>query len=95
MKILIFTLLLTAAAQQADEPYPGQSTHAEPPAGWMCMRPPVDLSGDQAHWCACERMCDPETQIVHEDKQCTVYCHKDHCSCGMTGEKRCMPSGQE
>lgn len=84
----------TAPVDDSPEAYPGQHDHARPPDGWTCHRPPVDLSGDQTHWCACERTCDPDTQVVHEDKACAVYCHADRCSCGMGGEKRCMPEGQ-
>ena len=83
---------------QDDEPeaYPGQHDHVVPPDGWQCMRPPTDLSGDQDHWCACERTCDTETQVVHEDKRCAVYCHMDHCTCTQNATmKRCMPGAQQ
>ena len=80
-----------------DEPeaYPGQHDHAQPPDGWTCHMPPADLSGDQAHWCNCERSCDQETQVIHEDKQCKTFCHGDHCTCPMSGAKRCMPDAQQ
>ena len=80
-----------------DEPeqYPGQHDHAQPPEGWMCHQPPIDLSGDQTHWCSCERSCDEETQVVHEDEKCTTNCHSDHCKCPMGNAKRCMPAEQQ
>jgi hypothetical protein len=93
---ILLVALLALGAQQSNEAYPGQSNHAEPPAGWMCHRPPVDLSGDQSHWCSCERSCDPETQVVHTDKRCATYCwEKKSCACGMSNEKRCMGEAPE
>ena len=86
------------AVQQDDTPeaYPGQHDHAVPPEGWQCMRPPVDLKGDQSHWCSCERVCDTETQVVHEDMKCQVWCHMDHCTCSQDATMtRCMPPGQQ
>ena len=83
---------------QDDEPeaFPGQHDHATPPEGWQCVRPPADLKGDQSHWCSCERVCDQETQVVHEDMKCAVYCHMDHCTCEQDGSmKRCMPQTQQ
>jgi hypothetical protein len=83
---------------QDDQPeaYPGQHDHAVPPEGWQCMRAPADLQGDQDHWCSCERTCDQETQVVHEDKKCAVYCHMDHCTCTQNATmKRCMPAEQQ
>ena len=77
------------------EAFPGQHDHAQPPDGWMCHQPPMDLSGDQTHWCNCERSCDEETQVVHEDKKCSTFCHGDHCGCPMANSHRCMPAGQE
>jgi hypothetical protein len=95
MKLLIALVFAAGVlAQVADEPYPGQSEHREPPAGWMCHRPPVDLKGDQSHWCSCERTCDQDTQVVHEDKNCAVFCHADHCQCDIANASRCMPQGQ-
>lgn len=95
MKAILIILALAFTAQSSDEPYPGQREHKEPPAGWTCMRPPIDLKGDQSHWCSCERHCDGETQWMHNDTTCMVHCHEDHCACPVAGDvKRCMPEGQ-
>ena len=93
MRTLALLVVLTAAlvAQQPDEAYPGQSEHREPPPGWMCHRPPVDLSGDQAKWCGCERVVDQDG-VVHADKECATWCWEaQHCECPTTGDKRYMP----
>lgn len=91
MKYLLVALLLLAQAPEP-EVYPGSRNHAEPPADFICHRPPVDLTGDQAQWCSCERM-KREDGTIAADKTCTVYCWEDrYCGCGMTGEKRSMPS---
>ena len=88
---------------QDDEPeaFPGQHDHATPPDGWQCERAPSDLGGhdpnsDPTKWCSCERNCDVETQVVHEDMDCKVYCHMDHCTCTQNSTmKRCMPQTQQ
>lgn len=92
--LFVLAAFAVMVAQEPAEPYPGQRNHAQPPDGWNCYRPPVDLQGDQSHWCSCERICDQDTQVVHEDKQCSVYCHMDHCTCPVSGEKRCMGDKQ-
>lgn len=85
----------TAPVDDTPEAYPGQHAHAAPPEGWQCMRAPVDLSGDQSHYCSCERTCDTDTQVIHEDKRCAVYCHMDACTCTQNATmKRCMPEAQ-
>jgi hypothetical protein len=95
MKFLIALVMAVGVfGQLSDEAYPGQATHQPPPDGWMCHRPPVDLKGDQSHWCSCERTCDQDTQVVHEDRNCAVFCYPKSCTCGMSNEKRCMPDGR-
>lgn len=85
----------TAPMNDSPEAYSGQHNHAVPPEGWQCMRAPTDLTGDPSHWCSCERTCDTETQIVHEDKQCAVWCHMDRCTCTQNATmQRCMPGDQ-
>lgn len=87
MKYLLFALALTL---QAAEPYPGQSEHREPPEGWQCKPQNYTLTVPVDHACNCERTCDPETHQVVEDKQCTVYCHMDHCACVVANMKDCQ-----
>jgi hypothetical protein len=99
MKYLLFVLVLALQTQTPSEPYPGQGEHREPPVGWMCHRPEMDRLGhytpeEETHLCGCERSCDQDTQVVHEDKRCAVYCHPTHCACGMSGAQRCMPEAQ-
>ena len=94
VKYLVFALFLALQVAEPPEPYPGQRNHAEPPEGCNCHNPPIDLKGDQAKWCGCERTCDAETQVIHADKECLTWCweHK-HCDCPMAGDvKRCMPA---
>lgn len=97
--LILLAVLLLAQAPQQPELYPGQSEHKEPPKDWVCKRPEIDRIGkqtpdEQAHWCSCERMCDPETQVVHEDKACSSWCWPTHCTCGMSNANRCMPESQ-
>lgn len=80
--ILLLLLVVGAAQQQPDEPYPGRDRHAKPPEGWFCQHQTPDLTVPPAHVCVCERACDPETGLTTEDRSCTVYCHRDHCHCG-------------
>jgi hypothetical protein len=77
---IAFALAATLAAQ-SDEKYPGQSTHQPPPDGWMCEHQNYDLTVPADHMCSCERMYSEEQERVIEDKQCSVYCHMDHCAC--------------
>ena len=81
MKYLILAILL--AAQTTQEPYPGQSEHQKPPEGWVCMPQNYELSVPEAHACSCERSYNDQGAIV-EDKECTVWCHMDHCTCPIT-----------
>lgn len=74
---------VAVTAQVAQEPYPGQSQHAEPPAGWQCQNQNYELSVPPDHVCSCERMRKEDGTMV-EDQQCKVYCHMDHCACAMT-----------
>lgn len=67
------------------EAYPGQRTHQRPPEDFFCMRQDITLSVPPQKACTCERMMNPETKEVSEDKHCTVYCHMDKCSCGISG----------
>ena len=51
----------------------------EPPAGWFCS----PKASEMDHKCACKRMdsdqmCEGTPQ---EDRECKVWCHKDHCRC--------------
>ena len=80
--LLAFSIVMTIFLQK--EPYPGQGSHAEPPANWFCS----SNAKDKAHVCHCKRMIhanvdDPvcEFQQPVEDKDCTVYCHPKHCHC--------------
>jgi hypothetical protein len=45
VKYLLLALVLLVAPQKADEAYPGQSEHKEPPKDWMCKRPEIDRLG--------------------------------------------------
>jgi hypothetical protein len=61
---------------QTDVPFPN---HEEPPAGWFC----TNKAADTDHKCSCKRMdvdsmCEGTPQ---EDRECKVWCHKDHCRC--------------
>ena len=76
----------------------GQITHGpEPPEGWFCT---PDKEAPADHQCSCQRSCSPKLDCdeegnctpspeggmeVHEDAQCKVYCHKDHCGCPVKG----------
>lgn len=98
MKYLLLALVLLVAPQKADEAYPGQSEHKEPPKDWMCKRPEIDRLGkagaeEQSHWCSCERIYDADLQWMHNDEQCAVHCHEDHCTCPVSGMKH-MPENQ-
>ena len=87
-------LLAVPAPQEA---YPGQSSHAAPPEGWMCQpQHPSGFGVPLDHVCGCARMVlkDPDGQCsrlpdgalrVTEDPKCTVFCHADHCACPMQG----------
>jgi hypothetical protein len=86
VKYLLLAALLVW--QTSDEPYPGQSRHAEPPAGWFCIHQNAELSVPAAHACSCERSCDENGQ-VREDQSCTVFCHADHCHCDMSHKTAC------
>lgn len=89
--VFFIALLLTgqATGQQPPEAYPGQREHAKPPDGFQCTIP--QLAKDKAHACSCRRMvknpegdkcCETvERSEAPEDPKCTVYCHKDHCTC--------------
>lgn len=85
------TLVLVAVvlALQSPEPYPGQGQHQQPPDGWYCEHQNYSLTVPVAHACNCERMYDPDTCAVHEDRQCTVWCWPDHCHCGVTNKGAC------
>jgi hypothetical protein len=80
MRVLALMALLVL--QNPQEPYPGQSQHQEPPAGWVCMNQNFELSVPKEHVCRCERMKKEDGSIV-EDPSCTVFCHADHCACAM------------
>lgn len=86
MKYLLVAILLVW--QAPEEPYPGQGHHAEPPAGWFCVHQNFELSVPPAHVCNCERTCD-ENGTIHEDQECTVFCHADHCHCDMSNRSAC------
>jgi len=74
-------LAIFLLAQTPTEQYPGQHDHAAPPEGWMCEHQNYELSVPRDHMCSCERMFSEEENRVIEDKQCSVYCHMDHCTC--------------
>jgi hypothetical protein len=88
LRIITTVLLGFAVLAQQPEPYPGQNQHAEPPAGWVCQHQNYELSVPPDHACACERGCD-EQGVLHEDKQCKVYCHADHCTCQIAHKDLC------
>ena len=90
MRTLLLVLLLMA--QAPSEPYPGQGEHAKPPEGWMCEPQNYDLSVPRDHVCSCERT-QNENGAIMEDKQCTVWCHMDHCKCPVTNQD--APSGDD
>lgn len=86
MRFLLAPLLLLAVAQVPEPP--------ELPPGQFCEH--VERGRQPAHPCACQRECQPNTEIgddgkphetitVHEDAQCKQYCHKDHCHCPVKG----------
>ena len=77
MKTLALVILLLLQTEQ----YPGQRDHAIPPEGWKCEHQNFELSIPVDHMCNCERMYSEEEGRVIEDKQCSVYCHMDHCAC--------------
>jgi hypothetical protein len=73
---------------QAPEQYPGQHEHARPPEDFYCSDHP---NAPKDHACACQRKCSkplddegneiPGPLVEGEDPKCSVYCHKDKCSC--------------
>lgn len=79
--VLLCALVLAAFAG-AQEPYPGQSEHREPPEGWVCSNHP---NAPKDHKCGCNPECtknDDGTMTIQEDVKCTVYCWKEkHCAC--------------
>jgi hypothetical protein len=87
--VLAFALVAALAAGQ-QEPYPGQSSHAEPPKDFFCSNHP---NAPKAHKCDCQKTCAKPTDeegntvdgplVVTEDPKCTVWCHKDHCACAL------------
>ena len=79
----ITALLLAFILQVASEPYPGQSGHAQPPDGWVCLHQDANLSVPAAHVCSCEKHCDENGKVV-EDRECAVWCWGDHCHCEMS-----------
>ena len=79
-------LVVALMMQVSSEPYPGQGEHAKPPDGWMCEPQNYELSVPVAHVCNCERMYDDNTKSVIEDRECTVFCHADHCACPMSND---------
>jgi hypothetical protein len=85
---LLALLTLALLLQNPDEPYPGQGSHQPPPDGWFCEHQNYTLTVPEAHACNCERGCDANGAVV-EDKTCTVYCHADHCHCGMANKQGC------
>ena len=87
--LMILVLGLSLTAQKSSEPYPGQSNHKKPPDGWFCQHQNFQLSVPPAHVCKCERVCDNENGMINEDRSCTVYCHKQHCHCGVGNLKAC------
>lgn len=95
MRFLLAVCVMSLVAFQpssVQEPYPGQSHHDEPPAGWFCRAAAAGVPKD--HACSCKRMAqgtpeDPqccETE-AGEDQACTVFCHKDHCRCPTVCQK--------
>lgn len=82
VKMKWFLLVGFFVMQAGQEPYPGQGSHQQPPEGWFCEHQNYQLSVPPAHTCFCERVKD-ENGVVHEDKDCTVWCHMDHCHCDM------------
>jgi hypothetical protein len=73
---LAVILLGQISLAQTDQPFPN---HEEPPAGWFC----TQKAADTDHKCSCKRMdadamCEGTPQ---EDRECKVWCHKDHCRC--------------
>lgn len=90
MRTLLLALLLALqVTQEPPEPYEGQRNHAPPPDGWYCMGQNYELTVPPAHVCACERMCDDETGQIHEDRNCTVWCHASHCHCDVSNKTAC------
>lgn len=81
MKYLLSIIVFAVTIQTPQEQYPGQSEHATPPDGWMCEHQNYELTVPVDHMCNCERMYSEEENRVIEDKQCSVYCHMDHCKC--------------
>lgn len=82
MKTLLGPVLLFAFGLMVQDPgapppkpesYPGQSSHAHPPAGWECRDKP--LPGE--HECHCKKMRaddDPLCENEVESPECEVYC---------------------
>lgn len=73
---LIAVILGQIALAQTDQPFPN---HEEPPAGWFCSPKAAALD----HQCTCKRMDSDKLceGTPAEDRQCKVWCHKDHCQC--------------
>ncbi len=86
-KLFTKTGWLVSSVFEAQEPYPGQSGHKEPPPGWFCRRPGAGVPKN--HECFCDRKFkatpeDPSCCYAkrEEIKTCTVWCWEDYCLCG-------------
>ncbi len=101
MRWLVIVVALASLAAQRPAPgkpeqYPGQSGHAEPPAGWQCEHQTTTNTIPPDHVCFCQMRCTKDEQGVEhwdEDNKCSVWCwakDKDgkagnHCACPHMG----------
>ncbi len=89
MKALIFVLAVISLAAQRPAPgkpeqYPGQSSHAKPPDGWMCSPKNTQPAPPPDHACLCHMECEKAAngeEMWKPDPQCSAFCFEKSCSC--------------